>query len=83
MSRGGGARGLPNAPRPLRARVDAKGRITLPKALRVQLGLTPGTTLLLRADGETLQAVTPRTLSGRQRTARLALQRRLREPETD
>ncbi len=81
MSRGGGTRGLPNAPRALRARVDAKGRITLPKALRTRLGLVPGTTLLLSAEGEVLQAATPRALSGRLRAARLALQRRLREPE--
>lgn len=81
MSKGAGPR-LSNAPRALRARVDAKGRITLPKALRLQLGLTPGTTLLLRAEAETLQAVTPRALTGRMRAARLALQRRLREPET-
>lgn len=72
-------RGLPNAPRPLRARVDAKGRITLPKPLRNQLGLVPGTVLLLRADGEVLQATTGAALLRGLRGARLALRRRLRE----
>jgi len=65
----------------LRARVDAKGRITVPKALRAQLGLTPGSQVLLRADGEELHAVTPPALLRRLRGARLALLRRLEEAE--
>ena len=69
---------LPNAPRgALRARVDAKGRITLPKALRLELGLTPGTTVLLASDGEELRAILPRSLTTRMRAAQLALQRHL------
>jgi AbrB family looped-hinge helix DNA binding protein len=65
-------------PRMLRARVDAKGRITLPKPLRTRLGLTPGTTVLLAAEGEELRGIAPRALLGRLRGARLSLQRRLR-----
>jgi AbrB family looped-hinge helix DNA binding protein len=63
----------------LRARVDAKGRITLPKPLRLRLGLSPGTVLLLRADGTVFQATTPRALLETQRAARLALRRRLQD----
>ncbi len=70
---------LRNAPRPLRAKVDAKGRITLPKPLRTRLGFTPGTTVLLAVEGEELRGIAPRALMGRMRGARLALQRRLRE----
>lgn len=74
---------LPNAPRMLRARVDAKGRITVPKALRTQLGLTPGSQVLLRAEGEELRGVTPPALLRRLRGARVALQRRLAETERE
>jgi len=35
--------------------VDAKGRITVPKALRLQLGLIPGNQILLLAAGEELR----------------------------
>jgi AbrB family looped-hinge helix DNA binding protein len=70
---------LRNAPRILRAAVDAKGRVTLPKPLRTQLGLTPGTTLVFRVEGEALHATTPNALLRRMRAARLALQRRLKE----
>lgn len=76
---GGGARRLPNAPPILRARVDAKGRITLPKPLRLRLGLAPGTVLVLRAEGAAFRATTPRALLEDQRAARLALRRRLQE----
>lgn len=72
---------VPNAPRMLRARVDARGRITLPKPLRMQLGLTPGSQVLLQADGEELRGVTPPALLRRLRGARLALRRRLAETE--
>ena len=68
---------LSNAPRMLRARVDAKGRITLPKALRTQLGLTPGSQVLLRAEGEELRGLTPPALLRRLRGARHSLRRRL------
>ncbi|WP_431271624.1 AbrB/MazE/SpoVT family DNA-binding domain-containing protein [Dankookia sp. P2] len=60
---------LPNAPRMLRARVDAKGRITVPKALRLQLGLTPGSQVLLRAVGEELHGVAAPALLRRLRAA--------------
>lgn len=73
----GRVRRLANAPAALRARVDAKGRITLPKPLRLRLGLGPGTVLLLRADGDELRATTPRALFDAQRAARQALRRRL------
>jgi AbrB family looped-hinge helix DNA binding protein len=59
--------------------MDTKGRITLPKPLRVQLGLSPGTTLLLRAEGTEVRATTPRALVEAQRGARLALRRRLQD----
>ncbi|MCB4822714.1 AbrB/MazE/SpoVT family DNA-binding domain-containing protein [Roseicella aerolata] len=65
----------------LRARMDAKGRITVPKALRTRLGLTPGSQLLLQAEGEELRGVTPPALLRRLRGARLALQRRLAKLE--
>ncbi|WP_207191672.1 AbrB/MazE/SpoVT family DNA-binding domain-containing protein [Paracraurococcus ruber] len=68
---------LRNAPRLLRARVDAKGRITLPKTLRTQLGMVPGSQVLLKAEGEELHAITPPALLRRLRGARIALQRRL------
>ncbi|MFZ4405919.1 MAG: AbrB/MazE/SpoVT family DNA-binding domain-containing protein [Paracraurococcus sp.] len=74
---------LSNAPRMLRARVDAKGRITLPKALRTQLGLTPGSQVLLRAEGEELRGMTPPALLRRLRGARQSLQRRLATGERD
>ena len=61
----------------LRARVDAKGRITIPKALRLQLGLTPGSQILLRAAGEELHGVAAPVLLRRLRGARQGLQRRL------
>jgi AbrB family looped-hinge helix DNA binding protein len=77
-------RRLPNAaPRLLRARVDAKGRITLPKPLRTRLGLTPGTTVLLAAEGEELRGIAPRALMGRLRGARQALQRRLKDTKDE
>lgn len=63
--------------RPTAARVDAKGRITLPMALRRALGILPGQTLLLRRVGEELHVVAPDTLLRRQRAARLALRARL------
>ncbi len=78
---GGHARGNAIPVGGLRARVDAKGRITLPKALRSRLGLTPGTLVLLSAEGEELRGIAPRALMGRQRGARLALRARLRETE--
>jgi AbrB family looped-hinge helix DNA binding protein len=76
---------LANAPRMLRARVDAKGRITVPKALRLQLGLTPGTQILLQATGEELRAIGAPALLRRLRGARQGLRRRLAEiePELD
>lgn len=74
---------LRNAPRLMRAKVDAKGRISLPKPLRTQLGMTPGQTVLLAAEGEELRAVLPRALLGRLRGARLALRRRLRDAESE
>ncbi len=67
----------------LRARVDAKGRITLPKALRTQLGLTPGSQVLLRAEGEEFHGVTPPALIRRMRAARHSLQRRLAAVERE
>lgn len=67
----------------LRARVDAKGRITLPKPLRTQLGLTPGSQVLLMAEGEELRGVTPSALLRRMREMRLALQRRLAETKRE
>jgi AbrB family looped-hinge helix DNA binding protein len=70
-------RRLPNAPRPLAARVDARGRITLPKPLRTRLGIAPGMVLLLSAEGEELKAIAPPALLRRMTQARLALQRRL------
>ncbi|MDO9710313.1 AbrB/MazE/SpoVT family DNA-binding domain-containing protein [Paracraurococcus lichenis] len=73
----------PNAPGMLRARVDAKGRITLPKPLRTQLGLTPGSQVLLMAEGEELRGVTPSALLRRMREMRLALQRRLAETKRE
>ena len=79
MSLGGGSRRPPNAPPTLRARVDAKGRITLPKPLRLRLGLSPGTVLLLRAEGAAFRATTPRALLDDQRVARLALRRMLQD----
>ena len=76
---------LANAPRMLRARVDAKGRITVPKALRLRLGLMPGSQLLLRAAGEELHGITAPALLRRLRGARQGLRRRLAElePERD
>ena len=76
---------LPNAPRMLRARVDAKGRITLPKALRMQLGLGAGSQVLLRAAGEELHGIAAPALMRRLRGARQGLRRRLDEvdPESD
>lgn len=70
-------RKLRNAPQSLRTRVDAKGRITLPKPLRTALGMTPGATVLLKIDGETFQAVLPATLMRQMRSARQSLQRRV------
>lgn len=70
-------RRLRNAPQPMRARIDAKGRITLPKPLRMALGLTPGATVLLKIDGEAFQAVLPATLLRQMRASRQSLQRRL------
>ena len=67
----------------LRVRVDARGRITLPKALRTQLGLTPGSQVLLLADGEELRGVTPPALLRRLRGARESLRRRLVAIEPD
>ncbi|TDH63381.1 AbrB/MazE/SpoVT family DNA-binding domain-containing protein [Dankookia rubra] len=72
---------LPNAPRMLRARVDAKGRITVPKALRLQLGLTAGSQILLRAVGEELHGIAAPTLLRRLRGVRQGLRRRLAEIE--
>jgi AbrB family looped-hinge helix DNA binding protein len=68
-----------NATRALMARVDAKGRITLPKALRTRLGITPGMVLLLSAEGEELKAIAPPALIRRLSAARLALQKHLRQ----
>ena len=68
---------LPNAPWILRARVDAKGRITVPKALRLHLGLTPGCQVLLRAAGEELHGIAAPNLLRRLRGARQGLRRRL------
>ena len=70
-----------NAPRMLRARIDARGRVTIPKALRLQLGLTPGTPMLLRAAGEGLHAIAAPALLRRLRGARLGLQRRLADTD--
>lgn len=63
--------------RPPAARVDARGRITLPMALRRALGIRPGQRLLLRREGEELRLIAAGTLLGRQRAARRALQARL------
>jgi AbrB family looped-hinge helix DNA binding protein len=76
---------LANAPRMLRARMDAKGRITVPKALRLRLGLMPGSQLLLRAAGEELHGIAAPALLRRLRGARQGLRGRLAElePERD
>jgi AbrB family looped-hinge helix DNA binding protein len=63
--------------RPTAARVDAKGRITLPMALRRELGILPGQKLLLRRVGEELHAIAADALLRRQRAARQALRARL------
>ena len=39
------------------ARVDRRGRITIPAALRRALGLTPGTAAILTPDGPELRVV--------------------------
>ena len=74
---------LANAPRMLRARVDAKRRITVPKALRLQLGLTPGTQILLQATGEDCEASRAPALLRRLRGARQGPCWRLAEIEPD
>ncbi|MFC7475302.1 AbrB/MazE/SpoVT family DNA-binding domain-containing protein [Dankookia sp. GCM10030260] len=74
---------LPNAPRMLRARMDAKGRITVPKALRMQLGLMPGSQVLLRAAGEELHGIATPSLLRRLRGARQGLRRRLAEVDAE
>jgi bifunctional DNA-binding transcriptional regulator/antitoxin component of YhaV-PrlF toxin-antitoxin module len=48
---------LANVPRMLRVRVDAKGRITVPKVLCLQLGLTASSQVLLRVAGEELHGI--------------------------
>jgi AbrB family looped-hinge helix DNA binding protein len=63
--------------RPTAARVDAKGRITLPMALRRALGILPGQKLLLRQVGEELHLIAAEAPLRRQRAARLALRARL------
>jgi AbrB family looped-hinge helix DNA binding protein len=63
--------------RPTAARVDAKGRITLPMALRRELGIQPGQKLLLRRAGDELHAIAADALLRRQRAARQALRARL------
>lgn len=65
------------AHRPAAARVDARGRITLPMALRRALGIRPGQRLLLRREGEELRLIAAAALLGRQRAAREALLARL------
>jgi AbrB family looped-hinge helix DNA binding protein len=57
-------------PQRLEARVDAKGRVTLPKALRQRLGILPGQALLFRVEGEEIRAVTPRGLIRQMQAAR-------------
>ena len=42
----------PRFPRRLEARLDARGRLTLPRELRRLLGLAPGQKLLFRLEGE-------------------------------
>ena len=74
---------MANAPRMLRARMDAKGRITVPKALRLQLGLTPGSQVLLRAAGEELHGIAAPALLRRLRGAGQGLRRRLAEVEPE
>jgi AbrB family looped-hinge helix DNA binding protein len=74
---------LANAPRMLRARVDAKGRITVPKALRLQMGMTPGSQDLLRAAGEGLHGIAVPVLLRRLRAARRGLQQRLTKMESE
>jgi AbrB family looped-hinge helix DNA binding protein len=74
---------LANAPRMLRARVDAKGRFTVPKALRLQLGLTSGSQILLQAAGEELRGIAAPALLRRRRGARQGLHRRLTRIESD
>ena|GEM_PF-6689677 len=72
---------MSRAPRGFRARVDAKGRVTIPKALRVRLGLARETVVLLRAEGEELRATTAPALLRSMRAARVSLRRRLDEGE--
>jgi AbrB family looped-hinge helix DNA binding protein len=70
-------RSAPQQHRPTAARVDAKGRITLPMALRRALGILPGQKLLLRQVGAELHVIAAATLLHRQRSARQALHARL------
>lgn len=59
------------------ARLDAKGRVTIPKEMREALGIAPGAELLLQVVEGELRVVTPRVALGRLRAARDALLRRL------
>lgn len=63
----------PRFTRRLEARLDARGRLTLPRELRKLLGLGPGQKLLFRLEGEEIRAVTPQALLTPLRRARLAL----------
>jgi AbrB family looped-hinge helix DNA binding protein len=69
-------------PRRLEARLDARGRLTLPREIRRMLGLGPGQKLLFRVEEGEIRAVTPQALLLPQRRARLALQARRDAPKS-
>jgi AbrB family looped-hinge helix DNA binding protein len=59
-------------PRGITMRVTSKGQVTIPKAVRDKLGITPGTDVGFSEDGALVLNETPEQFEGESRGARMA-----------